>query len=111
MKFSRSMAQINIVWIKTLLIKTVSMNLLPKCVIVACQVRYRRCHPRDGGTNLASTASDQDSDLRELKNHKTKFSKYPSPSQPLRSVHNNNYDTRPCIVLRHLCIDACHNAN
>ena len=46
--------------------------LLPKvkCVTVACQVRYRRCHPRDGGTDLASTASDQDSDLREWKSHR-----------------------------------------
>ena len=25
-----------------------------------------RCHPKDGGTDLASNASDQDSDLREI---------------------------------------------
>jgi hypothetical protein len=29
-----------------------------------------RCHPRDGGTDLASTASDQDSDLRQTQVNK-----------------------------------------
>ena len=29
-----------------------------------------RCRPRDGGTDLASTASDLDSDLRQIQDNK-----------------------------------------
>ena len=35
------------------------------CLIVTSLGRCRKCRPRDGGTDLASDASDQDSDLNK----------------------------------------------